>query len=313
MIEGMEVVYEDADLVVVNKPAGVSVCPSNSMLRLKSTSITERLCRHYKAVGSPQTFKLFAEENLKGNKLKKDETQPAAASPVVHRLDEGTSGVLLLAKTAEAGDSLRQQFRERAVKKIYFAVVLQGLLRKPMTVTSGVGRDSDHRRKMQTFTQLPGVCTSGAHPKTAKVRGAVTFFKPLFYNGKFGVLLASPITGRTHQIRLHLHMLKTPIIGDQLYGDPVATSRFFASVRAQRGFHQGPPSERREIQQRQGGPVGPPPLPRPLLHAGKLCCVHPRTGASLDVSASLPLDMRVALRVIDPLWASLPELKPFAH
>ncbi|KAL8443455.1 hypothetical protein Emed_006810 [Eimeria media] len=314
-IEGMEVVYEDTDLVVVNKPAGSPVCPppSNSGISLKPTSITERLLRHYKASDSPETFRLFAQEVLNVNKSNEDEGVSAAVSPVVHRLDEGTSGVLMLAKTAEAGHSLRQQFKERSVKKIYFAIVLQGGLKKPMTVTSGVGRNSTNRRKMQTFTELPGVCTAGGvQPETAKVRGAVTLFKPLIYNGKFGVLMASPITGRTHQIRLHLQMLKTPIIGDQLYGDPAATSRFFACMRSQRGPHQGPPREGRAMQQgERGPPVGAPLIPRPLLHAAKLCCVHPRTGAALELSASLPLDMREALRVVDPLWASVPELKPF--
>ncbi|KAL8450405.1 hypothetical protein Emag_003251 [Eimeria magna] len=166
----MEVLYEDADLVVVNKPAGVPICPpsSNSGVRLKSTSIAERLRHHYEAEKSSETFRLFAQEASIIYKSEEDKGPPAAASPMVHRLDEGTSGVLMLAKTAEAGHSLRQQFKERAVKKVYLAVVLQGLLRKPMTVTSGVGRNSKNRRKMQTFMELPGVCTAGAHPETAK-------------------------------------------------------------------------------------------------------------------------------------------------
>lgn len=236
--------------------------------------------------------------------------QPPGVDAIVHRLDHGTSGVLLLAKTAAAASSLRQQFRERRVKKIYFAVI-QGRLNSPMTVTSCIGRDPNDRRKMQSARQIWGVHGAATPVASGKLRGAVTLFKPLLFNRQWSVVLASPVTGRTHQIRLHLQMLKTPIIGDPLYGDACATSAFLASAVALRSESRS----RSSAGVQHEGPtktLGKKGQLRPLLHAAELCCIHPTSSDGLRVRAPLPQDMREAMTVVDPLWPEVPELTPFA-
>ncbi|KAL8425485.1 hypothetical protein Efla_002606 [Eimeria flavescens] len=284
----------------------------------KPKSILDRLSSHYNALplGVPETFRITGERTAEESAANSGEPQNnadmQAPLPVVHRLDEGTSGVLLMAKTVAAGSALRQQFKERKIKKTYFAIVHIGeALRGPMTVASGVGRDSRNRRKMQNFRQLPGVFTACLPGGTGKVRGAVTFLKPLLSNGKFGVVLAYPITGRTHQIRLHLQMLKNPIVGDQLYGDPAATSRFFACMPIRRGTPGGAPAGLAGHQDK-GAPPGGPPRLQPLLHAANICCAHPATGGRLAISAPFWEDMREALDAVAPQWGSVPELIPFS-
>lgn len=265
----------------------------------------ERLFTHYTSMGGtsevPEAFRGFTEEALVGPRPAggRERQEAPGIHATVHRLDEGTSGILLIAKTTAAGVSLRQQFRDRTVKKVYIAVTHQGL-RCAMSITSGIGRAPCDRRKMQSARQIAGISAASAPLARGKVRGAITFFKPLLFNGKWGVVLASPVTGRTHQIRLHLQMLKTPIIGDTLYGDPAANSYFLACMRARRGPNQ-------VSQPREEGPCL-----RPLLHAAQVSCMHPITREILSVSASLPRDMREAISAVDSSWSTIPELGPFA-
>ncbi|CDJ29668.1 RNA pseudouridylate synthase, putative [Eimeria mitis] len=336
----MDILHEDNALIALNKPAGIPVFPSPSATAAKkptatrTDSVIERVIAHYKALSDPmqipETLRNLSAAYEVGGPQVGDPAEPGLGAPmesqqtlggdvVVHRLDQGTSGVLLLAKTVAAASCLRQQFRERRIKKIYFAVT-QGRLKGPMTVTSYIGRAPTDRRKMQSARQIWGVHGAAATGVTSgKLRGAVTLFKPLLCNGKWSVVLASPVTGRTHQIRLHLQMLKTPIIGDPLYGDTSATSAFLASAVALRSEPRGGSS---------GGPGGPQKGPwvqparppkalgrahmRPLLHAAEMCCMHPTTADSLRVSAPLPPDMQEAIGVVDPHWPAVPELTPFA-
>ncbi|CDJ46376.1 RNA pseudouridylate synthase, putative [Eimeria brunetti] len=334
----MDLLHDDDALIVINKPAGVPIFPSPpASVGPKIDSVLERLVAHYKAlsdsVAIPETLRslcLASEEGSPQGKTPpgsslgaQEEGEPTPhADAVVHRLDQGTSGVLLLAKTEAAALSLRQQFRERRVKKTYFAVT-QGRLKGPMTVTSCIGRASNGRRKMQSACQLWSVHETATRAAPGKLRGAITLFKPLLCNGKWSVVLACPVTGRTHQIRLHLQMLKTPIIGDPLYGDASATSAFLASAVALRSrprlLSSGGPTD----------PEGPQPVAcpqprspltkalgrghlRPLLHAAEVCCMHPATAERLQVSAPLPPEMREAIGVVDPHWPAVPELAPFA-
>lgn len=309
----------------------VTACSATSQrpTATKTDSVIERVLAHYKALGDsfliPETLRsLPAASDGMATPDGREPLELGSGEPmegqltlgqdaVVHRLDQGTSGVLLLAKTADAASSLRQQFRERRVKKIYFAVT-QGMLKGPMTVTSCIGRDPNDRRKMQSARQIWGVHGAATRVATSgKLRGAVTLLKPLLFNGKWSVVQASPVTGRTHQIRLHLQMLKTPLIGDPLYGDASATSAFLASAVALRsGCSRGPLG----VLGQHGAPgmalPGRRGHIRPLLHAAEVCFIHPRTAESLLVRAPLPPDMRGAIAVVDPHWPTAPELSPFA-
>lgn len=157
---------------------------------------------------------------------------------IVHRLDKDTSGVLLTAKTPQAMLSLAQQFHDRLVKKSYLALCYGN----PGTqvVDQPIGRDPINRRKM-------GIVDQG--------RKAVTAIRSLAHTERFSLVEAHPETGRTHQIRVHLRFLQTPIVGDLLYGSP------------------------HEMTERQ------------LLHAVKLTVRHPLSNQELTFHAPLPADM----------------------
>lgn len=290
----------------------VYVCASFSGVKPKS--VVERLSLHYRSVSAseavPETFSGILEESVGGVASTTSSAEGRAHSPasVVHRLDEGTSGVLLVAKTTAARLSLRQQFKQRAVKKTYVAVIHKGL-RGALTVTSLIGRDLNNRRKMQSLREFSAASAARPHSSAMRTRGAVTFLKPILSNGKYGVVLASPVTGRTHQIRLHLQMMNAPIIGDTVYGDSSANSHFIACLRS-----PGTPSPEGQLQ-KAGLEKGRSSISfalRPLLHAAKVCCVHPTTGEPLTFFASLPQDMREAMSAVSPLWISVPELIPFS-
>ncbi|XP_022593036.2 uncharacterized protein LOC34620325 [Cyclospora cayetanensis] len=325
----MQVLHEDEALLVVNKPAGVAVHPSSPVSTVSKPSkrrlcVTEHLTAYYKSINRPLPETLVSDPRALERRGPHHCDSPPypAVDVLVHRLDQGTSGVLFLAKTADAATALRQQFKDRRVKKAYIAVT-QGGLQGPTTVSSAIGRSATERRKMLSARQVWGVCTPNyAGTSAGKLRGAITHLKPLLFNGRFQVVWASPVTGRTHQIRLHLQMLKKPIIGDSLYGDAVATAAFQAHMTRLRG-RQGAgmkAAEKEEGRQLKGAPTAfLPPQPvfrgvsRVLLHAATVCCVHPTTGEPLRVSAPLPSDMREALDAVSPLWRQVPELCEFAE
>lgn len=130
---------------------------------------------------------------------------------IVHRLDRATSGVMICAKTSEALSKLQKQFSERKVKKTYVAVV-KGELSKPEAVIDmPIERNP---RRPQTFR----VGVNG--------KPAITAYKVRQVNNGYSLLELQPATGRTHQLRVHLHKLGHPIVGDVLYDGPKATRMF---------------------------------------------------------------------------------------
>lgn len=171
------ILYEDEAIVVVNKPRGLPVHPSGPTE--KPTVVTALLARGPLAGGHPE--------------------RPG----VVHRLDAQTTGVLVLARTAEAYRSLVRQFKERKVRKEYVAVVEGEVEVEEGVIRGRVGRDPHEPWRMD-------------------VRGlgkeAQTEFAVLARREGRSLLLVRPITGRTHQIRLHLRAIGHPVVGDPLYG-----------------------------------------------------------------------------------------------
>ncbi|HVX48269.1 MAG TPA: RluA family pseudouridine synthase [Candidatus Saccharimonadales bacterium] len=135
---------------------------------------------------------------------------------IVHRLDRATSGVMICAKTPEALKWLQKQFSERKVKKTYAAVV-KGRLPKPEAVIDmPIERNP---RKPQTFR----VGVNG--------KPALTNYKVLSHGNGYSLLELQPATGRTHQLRVHLHKLGHPIVGDELYGGPKADRLYLHAER----------------------------------------------------------------------------------
>lgn len=177
----LDIVFENDDLVVINKPAGMVVHPAPG---------------HYS--GTLVHAALGGIGDLQGIG---GELRPG----IVHRLDKDTSGLIIIAKNEKSHRWLQDQFRLRKVEKIYLALV-DG---KPPTPTgrveAAIARDAAHRKQMAVVSEGRG-------------RSAVTEYRTLKQFSEHTLIEAHPLTGRTHQIRLHMAFLDCPISGDLVYG-----------------------------------------------------------------------------------------------
>ncbi len=223
----LQVVYEDDHLLVVNKPAGMVVHPG-------AGHATGTLV-HAALAHVPNLMEINGEQ------------RPG----IVHRLDKDTSGLILIAKDDRTQHWLQDQFRLRKVKKVYLALV-DGQPPTPRgRVEAPVGRDPSHRKQMAITA--PG-----------KGREAVTEYATLEAFPKHTLIEAHPLTGRTHQIRLHLAFLGCPIVGDTLYG------------------HRHPSL----------------PVERQCLHAARLTITLPGEAEPTSFEAPLPADLAQVLETL---------------
>tara|TARA_B100000508_G_scaffold60333_2_gene47492 strand:+ start:42386 stop:43102 length:717 start_codon:yes stop_codon:yes gene_type:complete len=187
----IEIIYEDNDVVVINKPAGILVHTDGIS---KDETVSDWMLESYpesKDVGEAMTLK-------NGEEI----TRPG----VVHRLDRDTSGVLILAKTAAAHVHLKEQFQNREVKKGYLAFVYGVPKNKSGVIDAPIGRSA------QNFKMW-----SAQRGARGNLREAITEYEVGEDNGEFAAVKLYPKTGRTHQLRVHMKYLNYPIVCDKLY------------------------------------------------------------------------------------------------
>jgi len=247
----LDVVFEDADLAVVNKPAGMMVhagSGQNEDARSRGTLVNALLYR-------------FKKLSSTGGDLRPG---------IVHRLDKDTSGLIVVAKNDHTHAALGEMFAGRQMKKTYIALVQGAVERARGTINAGVGRDPVRRTRMTT---LP----------TENARTAVSHYEVIrrLNNrfGKFTLLRVRIETGRTHQIRVHMASIGHPVVGDTLYGGAGQLTDQVASQAA-----QSKAARRRAEPERLK-------LGRNFLHAARLEFTHPRTGKLLELEAPLPEEL----------------------
>ena len=225
------IVYEDRDLVVVDKPAGMVVHPAAGHA---GGTLVNALLHHVRDLSG-----------ISG------EQRPG----IVHRLDRGTSGLMVVAKHDASHDELARQFHDREVEKEYVALVW-GTVQAGRRIDAPIGRDPADRKKMSA--------------RARRSRAAVTRIVAAEHFGRVLTLARVAIhTGRTHQIRVHLSAIGHPVVGDSLSG----------------GVRRRVPGDLRAIAR----------LDRPFLHAARLAFKHPVDGRRLEFTSVLPDDLERVL------------------
>jgi 23S rRNA pseudouridine1911/1915/1917 synthase len=264
----LDVLYEDDCMIVLNKSPHMVVHPGAGNRDGTLVNALAYYLAHNTTKGSGDCFGGGGAGAASG--------RPG----IVHRLDKGTSGVIAVAKTAAAHARLSEAFAHRRVRKTYLAVCVgdpcsgpgsasssssfppsEG--RPPLVIDEPVGRHPVHRQKMRVVPEVH-------RPGGGGGRRAVSIVGTLASHGKLSLVRVRILTGRTHQIRVHLQHLGTPVGGDDLYGSADWNRRLAKS---------------------HG-------VSRPLLHAYGLELEHPATGELLRFSAPMPPDMaRVAVAI----------------
>ena len=177
----LDIIYEDSDIIVVNKPKGMVVHPAN---------------------GNPDGTLVNAILSICKNSLSGigGELRPG----IVHRLDKDTSVVIIVAKNDKAHINMSEQIKERNVKKTYIALVRGNVPEEEATINMPIGRSTKDRKKMAV---------------TKNGKQAITHFKVLKRYSKYTLLEIKIETGRTHQIRVHMAEIGYPVVGDAVYSN----------------------------------------------------------------------------------------------
>ncbi|MGK7345684.1 MAG: RluA family pseudouridine synthase [Candidatus Nitrospinota bacterium M3_3B_026] len=222
----LDVVYEDGDVIVVNKPPGMVVSPAAGH---RGGTLVNALLAHCGGLSS---------------------VGGAARPGIVHRLDKDTSGVIIAAKNDKASLSLSSQLKERTMSRTYVAVVKGAPREDEGVIDTLIGRHPRDRKKMATLKE-------GG-------RRAVSRYRVAQRLSGASVVEVSLMTGRTHQIRVHMLHINCPVAGDPVYS---------------RGKNRLP-------------------IKRQALHAWKIRFVHPRTGKEVELRSPIPADMESLIRAL---------------
>jgi 23S rRNA pseudouridine1911/1915/1917 synthase len=221
----LDILFEDDDLVVINKPAGLVVHPGAGHREHTLVNALLHHCPTLSGIGGKE--------------------RPG----IVHRLDKETSGCLVVAKNDEAHRGLSAQFAARTVDKVYLALVAGKLRRSAGIIEGAIARHRVHRQKMSV--------------QPTRGRSAKTDYRVIRAGEEASLIECRLHSGRTHQIRVHLHHLGHPVLGDKVYAAKLAKN-----------------------------------LPRQMLHAWKLGFQHPRSGQRQDFEAPMPADFTDAIKTL---------------
>jgi 23S rRNA pseudouridine1911/1915/1917 synthase len=219
----LDILFEDEDLIVINKPAGLVVHPGAGHREHTLVNALLHHCPNLSGIGGKE--------------------RPG----IVHRLDKDTSGCLVVAKNDETHRALSTQFAERTVEKVYLALVAGKLRRRAGVIEEKIGRHRVHRQRMSVTSD--------------RGRAARTEYRVLRSSERVSLVECKLYSGRTHQIRVHLHHLGHPVLGDKVYA-PKLAGKFL----------------------------------RQMLHSWKLGFRHPRTGEWKTFEAPWPNDFAEALK-----------------
>ncbi len=222
------VIYEDEDLVVIDKPSGMVVHPGAG---IQTGTLANALIARF--------------PEIKG-------LGPKEKPGLVHRLDKETSGVILVARKQIAYRELQRQFKTREVEKLYIGLVWGMMPREEGKITWAIGRHTKHGERMSV--------------KTKKPRIAETHYRVKLSLAKYTLLEIRPVTGRTHQIRVHMAASGHPVVADSRYGRTKVSSG----------------------------------CPRLFLHEHRLTVTHPSSGERVSFQSPLPPDLTQFLERISP-------------
>ena len=233
----LEILFEDDDVLIISKLSGMCVHPDHAH---RSGTVVNAV------MGYLTRKNLSALGGLE---------RPG----IVHRLDKDTSGCLMIAKNDKAHQFLSQQISDRKIEKHYTTIVLERVKTREGTIDAPIGRDEYDRKKMAISTRSDS-------------RNALTHFtvEGIFENPTATLLDVHIITGRTHQIRVHLESIGFPVLGDEVYGNSGENEKFFKDF----------------------------PIRRIFLHAKSLKITLP-SGSELEVEAPLPEDLEKTLGMFE--------------
>ena len=198
----LDIVYEDEDVIVVNKPRGMVVHPSAGNW---SGTLVNAIMYHC------------------GDSL--SSINGVIRPGIVHRIDKDTSGLLMIAKNDKAHESLAAQLKEHSVTREYTALVYDNIKEDELTINEPIGRDERNRLRRAVW--------GSAHKE------AVTHIRVVARYGKYTLVKARLETGRTHQIRVHMSYIKHPLVGDELYGPKNQSDKFMGVELKGQFLHAG--------------------------------------------------------------------------
>ena len=262
----LDIIYEDEDLLVVNKPAGMVVHPGHGNY---TGTLVNALAHHFLEQGIKPDFTQADDIDADVSDDTQDDGEASVREDdyqkrlgLVHRIDKETSGLLVIAKNEEAGTSLSRQFFHKTTRRLYTALVWGHVDGEEGTIVGNIGRNHRDRTLMEFYPE-----------GSDEGKPAVTHFRVLERLGYVTMVECRLETGRTHQIRVHMKHAGHILFNDKQYGgDQILKGTTFArySQFVRDCFDT---------------------CPRQALHARTLGFRHPRTGEEMDFEAPLPADM----------------------